>query len=414
MEFFSVEQVKRPVRRRRQFHHLRLQSWRLCETVSALFAVAGWAVATLDYELSYSSLRSENNCMQTHTGHTLRWIDLMLSTAALVFLGLRHQAKYLWSIHKFGVKGVLGTLGRLGLEAFLLCLFPYPYVEGEVYVDERHIRPSSYTFKRHDVCYTGSEVLYAFMFLRFFFILRAFVNMSPYMDGHAKQACKQYGVKANMRFTLRALAQARPMTLLIVLALPTALLASQLIRLFERPYVPFCLKDFSDYANSVYFTFVAMTTIAFGDFYPCTQLGRYISIVIEVWGMGLFSMMIYIINRTIQIARPEESAFRALRRTRLAAQLIEAWYLLHKQHRGEWTALARRQEKYRQGNARLLTGRTGKEGKRKEVEATLEAMKQAFTRIEVRVGAVDSLCTQLQGALQLLQCLDAPSTCAQL
>jgi hypothetical protein len=354
--------------------------------------------------------------MQVEVGSTLRWIDVMLTLGAIVFLALRHQAKYVWNLRKLEMRAVLGTVGRLVLESFLLCFFPYPYIEGEIYVDERHIKPQSYIFERHDVCYTGSEVLYAVMFLRFFFVLRALVNMSPYMDGHAKRACKQYSVKANMRFTLRALAKAAPLMLLILLYLPIALLGSQLIRLFERPYVSFCGKDFSAYTNSVYFTFVAMTTIAFGDFYPCTQLGRYTSIVLEVWGMGLLSMMIYIINQAIKASRQEENAYRALRRTQLAALLIKAWYFRYRKPKNVQKAkelLLKRQEKYKEGKRRLFAAGTLQEGKRKELNVRFDELEQKLARIETRSGAISRLLNQLQGVFQLLQCLDAPRVASQ-
>lgn len=411
-----MEGVKAPTRASRSYRHMHLRSWRLCEAVSALFAIAGWVVATLDYEFCYSSFRNENNCMQAEVGNTLRWIDVMLTVGALVFLALRHQAKYVWNMRKLGMRGVLGTVGRLALESFLLCFFPYPYIKGEIYVDERHIKPHSYIFERHDVCYTGSEVLYAVMFLRFFFVLRALVNMSSYMDGHAKRACKQYSVKANMRFTLRALAKATPVMLLILLYLPIALLGSQLIRLFERPYESFCGKDFSAYTNSVYFTFVAMTTIAFGDFYPCTQLGRYTSIVLEVWGMGLLSMMIYIINQAIRASRQEENAYRALRRTRLSALLIKAWYFRYRKPKNAQKAkelLLKRQEEYKEGKRRLFAAGSLQEGNRKELDVRLDELEQKLARIETRSGTISRLRNQLQGVFQLLQCLDAPRAAAQ-
>lgn len=417
MESFSVERLKVPTRRTKRYRHVHLQSWRQCETISALFAIAGWAVATLDYELRYSSLRNENNCEQVEAGNTLRWIDVMLTVGALAFLALRHQAKYMWNYRKLGGQRVLGTMGRLALESFLLCLFPYPYLEGEVYVDERHIKPASYLFERHDVCYTGSELLYTLMFLRFFFILRALVNTSQYMDGQAKQACRQYGVKANMRFTLRALAQAQPLMLLILLYLPIALLGSQLIRLFERPYVPFCGKDFSAYTNSVYFTFVAMTTIAFGDFYPCTQLGRYVSVVLEVWGMGLLSMMIYIINQAVSVDRQGENAYSALRRTRIAALLIKAWYIRYRKPRNAQKAkkklLLKRQEEYKQGKRRLFSARTLQEGKRKELHMRFDETEQKFARISTRIETITRIQNRLQYVSQLFQCLDAPRATTQ-
>lgn len=293
---------------------------------------------------------------------------------------------------------------RCLLECLVLSLFPYPHLEGKVYIDERHLRPFGQTFQRKDVCYTGSEVLYALMFLRFFFVLRMGVNMSPFMDGHARKVCRQYGVKANMRFTLRSLSNDRPLFLLVTLMLPPAFLAAQLIRLFERPYVAYCGKDFSAYTNSVYFTFVSMTTIAYGDFYPCTELGRFSNVLIEIYGMGLFSMMIYIIDRTIRVNRQQSRAFRSLRRTRLAAKLIEVWYLHYKKPKAQLELqLSQSKANYKAGKLNLLTLRSLKDGRPKELEVRLEELDHCLTRIEIKAGSVALLSPQVQGVATLLR-----------
>lgn len=404
MEPFSVIERPEPANKLHQNPRFQLNSWRLCEAVSALFALAGWAIATLDYELHYSPLRSEGNCLQTGPDHTFRWLDLVLSTCALLFLVLRHRAKFHWNSHQ----AKFPALTRCVFECVLLCLFPYPHFEGKVYIDERHRRPFGGTFKRRDVCYTGSEVLYALMFLRFFFVLRAVGNMSPFMDGHAKRVGWMYGVKANLRFTLRSLASSRPLLLLVILMLPPAFLAAQLIRLFERPYVTYCDKDFSAYTNSVYFTFVAMTTIAYGDFYPCTELGRFCSVLIEICGMGLFSMMIYIIDRNIRASRLQNRAFQSIHLTRLAAKLIESWYLQCKRPKTSlFLHFAQRKIAYKAGKQHLLTVRSLKDGERKEIEVKLEELDHSFTRIEIKSGSVALLSSQIEGFSQLLRSFEA-------
>ena len=97
------------------------------ETISALFAVAGRADATLDYELRYFSLRNENNCAQVEAGNTLRCCDA--------------------DCRSFCVPS-LTTLG-------------------EVYVNERHIKPQSYIFERQFGCYTGQRCFVLLCFFAF-------------------------------------------------------------------------------------------------------------------------------------------------------------------------------------------------------------------------------------------------------
>lgn len=403
----KTQRKRRGKRKRRRVDPARIDNWRICDTIAALFALAGWGVATLDYELRYAELRSGENCKELNIGNTLHWINLILTLCALVFMFLRHLSKYRWNVEKNNKKAPWSSLTRFTLEALVLCIFPYPYVYGEIYVDQRHLRPDSHIFERIDVCYTVSEVLYALMFLRFFFVLRAFLNMSQFIDLHAKQVCREYDVKANMRFTLRALAQYRPLLLLVVIVLPPALMAAQLIRLFERPYVLVSGKDFTAFTNAVYFTFVAMSTIAYGDFYPCTQMGRFCAVLCEIWGMAMFSMMIYLIDVTFRASKQQETAYREIHRSRLAGRLIAAWYL-HSLRRREDTEqlLALHHTQYRAGKRRLLTVRTLKDDGPKEMLVRLEEAEATFTRLEIKTGAMDLLEAQLQHVIELLASFD--------
>lgn len=285
--------------------------------------------ATIDYESSYSPDRSLSNCEQLPEIGELRWLDVVFTAVALGFLVQRHWLKRLWIQSKARPQGhsLFQFLFKLTTEAFLLCIFPYPSLQREVYVYERHrTKPSSY-FQLRDICYTGAEVLYAFMFLRFFFVLRAVVNTSRFMDGHARLVAKAFRVKANMRFTLRAWGKAHSLALVIVLMLPSALLASMLIRVFERPYIAISHLDFAYYPNTVYYTYISMTTIAYGDFSTWTLPGRFCAILISIWGMGMFSIQIYMMDRKLRISPDQLQAVRTIKQSRAASRLILSFFL---------------------------------------------------------------------------------------
>ena len=386
-----------------------LYQWRICEWVSAVFSVLGWIVATVDYESRYSEVRDQHNCVQNHYTDTFRWIDVCLTGVALLFLVLRHVAKRQWNARKISVDSFQQPLarfwGRLGAEVAVLGLFPYPEVDGQLYVDEKH-RETKWTieFVRSDVCYTASELLYALMFLRFFFVLRALINMSPFMDGNSKRVCRHFDVKANMRFSMRALARTRPFSLFCVLALPTALLASMLVRLFERPYVLICSQDFPYYPNSVYYVYISMTTIAYGDFYSCTQLGRLVSILIGVWGMGIFSMMIYVMDAAISMSSSQLQAFQAIRRTREAALFIEALFVhVRDKQRRSYEALRLHGQRFRTQMHRIGELQALKGRRQKAVTARLGDLEQTLLRVEIRAGAVEDL----ENKLERVKCLCA-------
>ena len=334
-----MDQLSRPLIRNTELQKTTirrlLSEWRMCELISACFGILGWVVASIDYEIRYSSERDHQNCLQDDFSQVLRWLDAGLTLTALVFLLLRHATKREWSLEKLRRKQANSKkmqfkqqhfswfCSRVMLECVVLCLFPYPDTDGNVYIDERHIAIPRIEDIRSDVCYTASEILYVLMLLRFFFILRAAINLTNFMDGHSKKICSWYGVKANMRFAMRALVKAHPFWMMVIFLLPPALLASVAIRVFERPYIDLSSMDFTYYPNVVWFTYVTMTTIGYGDFVTETQLGRLVAILIGVWGLFVFSMMIYIINNLFQMSKPQKKSYTVIKYSRQAARLIK-------------------------------------------------------------------------------------------
>ena len=51
-----------------------------------------------------------------------------------------------------------------------------------------------------DVTYVLSDFLFAFMFMRCFFLIRTLLNMSIYSDLYSKRVCAKYSVQASPGF----------------------------------------------------------------------------------------------------------------------------------------------------------------------------------------------------------------------
>lgn len=79
------------------------------------------------------------------------------------------------------------------IEILILLISPIPFYDWYI-----PIRAKSY-----HVVYFVSEFLFAFMFLRIFFLVRAVFNYSVYTNAHSKKLCQTYGFSAGVRFTLK-------------------------------------------------------------------------------------------------------------------------------------------------------------------------------------------------------------------
>ena len=325
---------------------LELQShWRVCELLSALFGVLGIVFATIDYERRYSDDRLHDYCVERPgLSEQFRWLDFWCTVAALVLLLLRHKVKLEWVLYQsdrpnvvWVVKGRFSktasarsrrfvTLG-LVLEVAILLIFPYPYISGCFGMTLRKPSSDPSHFTLTTVEYLNAELLYVLMFLRLYFVIRAFFNYGEYMDNHARMICSQHGVKANMRFSARALVKSSPIFMVIMFVLPTSFIFAIFIRVFERPYVDISLQDFNTFYNSVWLSIMTMTTIAYGDITPHTHLGRTCALMVGIWGLFGFSTVVFILNQSFQLSRNQTKAFEAILKTRKAASAVIAFML---------------------------------------------------------------------------------------
>lgn len=81
------------------------------------------------------------------------------------------------------------------------------------------------------------------------------------------------------------------------------------IRLAERPYY-FCLnrndEDFQDYSyiwNGMWLAFVTMSTVGYGDYYPKTLFGRFLTIMCACCGIFIISLIVQVSISTAKFTK---------------------------------------------------------------------------------------------------------------
>lgn len=117
-------------------------------------------------------------------------------------------------------------------EILILVIHPFPNLEEE------------YTFKiinmlgskdqLVDVKYMLSDFLFAFMFLRFYFVLRTITNFSIYSELNSQRICNNNGFHTNLSFCLKANIQKNPGMTILLTALGSIMWLSYLLRIFEK------------------------------------------------------------------------------------------------------------------------------------------------------------------------------------
>lgn len=117
-------------------------------------------------------------------------------------------------------------------ETLILCIHPLPYYD-EQYTF-KIINMLSDKNKLVDVNYMLGDFLFAFMFLRFYFILKTIMNFSVYSDLSSKKICKNNGFESNPAFCFKAMFQKNLGATILFVAAISVMWLSYLLRIFEK------------------------------------------------------------------------------------------------------------------------------------------------------------------------------------
>ena len=302
--------------------------WRAAEVLSSVFSVLGILTATMDYETSYSALRTPGNCLE-NPNKILRYATFLLTIMSVFLLFMRHYLKVRWynikliktkNFHK-RIKKV--NKKKLFLEILLLCIFPYPGLIGSIRYKQSTLTEISEDYDNVAyLCYTYSEILYFLMFIRIVFVLRTLFNYTPYQDKHARSYCLMYNTKANLRFSVKSMMKTHPLIMIYFSIFFSFLLFGLFVRIFERPFAPVSGKNYDSIQNAVWSSFVTMATIGYGDIYPTTLLGRGIILICAMWGAYEFSMVVFTLNNQLDLDLNQSKALCDIKETRAAGKVI--------------------------------------------------------------------------------------------
>jgi hypothetical protein len=124
--------------------------------------------------------------------------------------------------------------GEFAFEFTLLIIHPIPKYEANY--EFMIIDMLSTKSKLVPVQYMLSDFLFAFMFLRIYFLVRTLLNFSLYSDLYSKRICSKFGVEANTSFYVKALYVKKPGYVIIMVATLSIAFLSYVLRIFERVY----------------------------------------------------------------------------------------------------------------------------------------------------------------------------------
>jgi len=138
------------------------------------------------------------------------------------------------------------------------------------------------------------------MFIRIFYLMRAFFNYTMFMDVYSKKLCRSFNFTANVRFAYKCFLKKSPGKTIFGTIFMSILIGAYLIRIFELPYAYATgVVQICDFFTGIWYMVITLTTVGYGNVYPSTVFGRTMIMVAAFWGTFLISLMIMSVSMVL-------------------------------------------------------------------------------------------------------------------
>ena len=247
-------------------------------------------------------------------GKILRIIIAIISLCPIPFIIIGGYLEYLREVVYSG-KGEnyffsSSYFYMLFFEMTILIPFPYPKIKSYLL----------YTEIGKNICYPYSSILSAMTFLRLFYVIKLFKHLTKYTSTLSEKICENNICKADWKFAFKAFQKDNPTIALIVIFLVTCICLGLSIRIFERYYWESkneISQDWDYIINCMWYVFVSMTTVGYGDMFACTNPGRGIALLACFIGNYFVAMMMVLLTQKSTLSEKEKKSFELINRLRI-------------------------------------------------------------------------------------------------
>ena len=260
-------------------------------------------------------------------------ISAMISHETKTFKNQNYRVFCLVMVSIFNVLFIVSTVFRYKLYFKLKQATQY-YIQKDKFAQSKHFKnmmieiffavigpnygfylvefTTSPTWNMLAIDYRLSDIALVIMIFRIYTIFRFMIYLTDYYSSRAHRVSRMMGSKLTKLFAVRCIFYSHPVKFLITVIFALLFAFSYMLKILEGPvWKPNTnsLMNFNLLENCMWNVLVTMTTVGYGDFYPLTNLGRLISILIAIFGSILISLMTVITQSKIQLSPTEEKVF---------------------------------------------------------------------------------------------------------
>lgn len=218
--------------------------------------------------------------------------------------------------------------------------------------------------------------------LRLWFILKYFLVSNRTYNNSSFRILDMNRVNNGISFPFKAQMIRDPFKIDTLLFCFCLFFCSYNVRIFERYLDQFEEGNniFGNLLNALWFTYITMITVGYGDLYPSTEFGCIFAILACFFGVFLVSLVVVSVTNYLNIKGSELNVYHVITRSNLmekknikASKLIRNYLMsLQEYHRNEDQGMM----KYTKNNNKIVKGYTSFLRARKRIEATFPAISE--------------------------------------
>ena len=260
--------------------------------------------------------------------NVLKWIVFGCNIILICSLSLTYYNNYIWKKQQNEIFNLetfwsSGMWKGLLLECCIGVIQPIPEVSLDIEVEQLGFI-ISYPV---DVCFT------MLMFSKLYLVLRYAAHTNGMYNSLSKWISRSVAIEITPLFIFKNQIANSPIKITSILLFSSAILSSYFIRNCERPVN----EDFIYVWNSLWLSFVTMTTVGYGDIYPITHCGRFFSMISCFTAMIVTGVWVYAISTKLNFSSNEKRFITMINEAKrknnletLAALMVQSWWKNHK------------------------------------------------------------------------------------
>jgi hypothetical protein len=187
----------------------------------------------------------------------------------------------------------------------------------------KHTYVTNINWNMIGVSYNINDFLCLIAISRIYIIARTMIAMTDFYSLRMDRIASVVGLKISYSFSLRCILSSSPYKFILIAITLTVLSTSYMLKIVEGPVIQIdensknAKIDYSDYGNCFWNVLVTMTTVGYGDYYPKTNLGRFIAIITSVIGLVLLCFLVIALNSNFNLSVNEEKVIFLINKYRL-------------------------------------------------------------------------------------------------